>query len=270
MNIDLKNTTLSALLSVLKPLAKMLLRAGVSYKEFDEVAKTAFVDEASKGYGLRGRDTNMSRVAIMTGLSRREVGRIRKVLQSDMAVGLEIVNPASEILGQWFADERFCDSSGNPRVLPLEDEEGSFPHLVKLYAGDIPWGAMKTELLRVGAIEQNSENSVRILNRHYTPAGLNERLAMSLVEIIRPALLTLAHNCNSNREGPLHYQRVMGAIGVDPSLIPVVRSILIDRLNDVGEGLDGLVSAYVPKADEPRSNLEAGVGLYYYEIEREN
>ena len=41
---------------------------------------TVYVDVAGRDYGLQGRPTNASRVAMITGLSRREVSRVRKTL----------------------------------------------------------------------------------------------------------------------------------------------------------------------------------------------
>ena len=73
---------LQALLVALRPLARALLRAGIGYREFEEISKTAFVDVSTRDYGLRGRPTNISRVAVMTGLTRKEVRRIREKSES--------------------------------------------------------------------------------------------------------------------------------------------------------------------------------------------
>ena len=77
MSSPLQNKILKALFVALKPLAKSMLRAGIGYREFSDIAKAAFVLEASEGYGLRGRATNISRVAIMTGIARKEVKKVR-------------------------------------------------------------------------------------------------------------------------------------------------------------------------------------------------
>ena len=68
---------LDASRNALKPLFRIFLRSGISYKDFTEVAKSLFVEISTDEYGLRGRKTNISRVAIMTGLTRKEVKKIR-------------------------------------------------------------------------------------------------------------------------------------------------------------------------------------------------
>jgi hypothetical protein len=55
----------------------MMLRSGIGYRQFAELAKLAFVQEAIGEKDRRGRRTNLSRVAIRTGLSRKEVSRLQ-------------------------------------------------------------------------------------------------------------------------------------------------------------------------------------------------
>ena len=64
MQDTIQRQILEALLIAIRPLARALLRAGIGYREFAEISKTAFVDIATKDYGLRGRPTNISRVPL--------------------------------------------------------------------------------------------------------------------------------------------------------------------------------------------------------------
>ena len=89
MQNDIQRQILGAILLVLRPLAKALLRVGVGYREFSEIAKIAFVQTATEEYGLRGRPTNISRVAVMTGLTRKEVKRVRD--KTANPINLELV-----------------------------------------------------------------------------------------------------------------------------------------------------------------------------------
>ena len=87
MQDDIQRQILGAILLVMRPIARALLRVGVGYREFSEIAKTAFVETATKEYGLRGRPTNISRVAVMTGPFFEKVGtmtvvRCRELLQA--------------------------------------------------------------------------------------------------------------------------------------------------------------------------------------------
>ncbi len=114
MKDSIQQKILAALLLVLRQLAKALLNAGISYREFAEISKTAFVDVATENYGLRGRPTNISRVAVMTGLTRKEVRRIRDRSAAGNETVIEKQTPMSHILHRWFTDEDFLD------LVPLE------------------------------------------------------------------------------------------------------------------------------------------------------
>src|ERR1700732_1091777 len=66
----------------LKPLVHVLIRCGVTWREFAEAAKTAYVEVSTREFGKRGRPTNVSRTAVLTGLSRREVRKQRERLDA--------------------------------------------------------------------------------------------------------------------------------------------------------------------------------------------
>ena len=96
MQDNIQRQILDAFFVILRPIAKILLRCGIGFREFVEVAKAAFVDVASSDYGLRGRPTNISRVAVMTGLTRKEVRRLIAVAGS-----AEVLSPVHEAYPQF-------------------------------------------------------------------------------------------------------------------------------------------------------------------------
>ena len=73
----LRPRLLEALGRVLEPVVLPLLKSGISWKEFSDLAKEKFVTVATEAFGIRGRPTNVSRVAILTGLDRRDVAKLR-------------------------------------------------------------------------------------------------------------------------------------------------------------------------------------------------
>ena len=68
-----------ALDRLLDPLVEILLRGGLPHRAFAEVAKRAFVRVAEREGGVSGRKQSTSRIALRTGLTRKEVGRLRKL-----------------------------------------------------------------------------------------------------------------------------------------------------------------------------------------------
>ena len=268
MQDDIQRQILGAFLIALRPIAKILLRFGIGFREFAELAKTAFVDVATSEYGLRGRPTNISRVAVMTGLTRKEVRRIReKIEQGDHSVVVKST-PLAAVLHRWHSEEEFLNSSGHPKTLPFAGERGSFTNLVKRFGGDIPPGAMRTELKRVGAIrEENGELSV--LKRTLHPSGIHDKLITALVHGIYPLVATVSHNLEPDRD-QRWAQFSIYSRSIRKSDVPRLRRISYDRLTEVSESFDDLFMAYETlhdTDDDSVDNRTVVVGVYYFEEE---
>ncbi len=264
---------LGAFLIVLRPIARILLRFGIGFREFSEISKTAFVDVASSDYGLRGRPTNISRIAVMTGLTRKEVRRLRDKID----IGEPTVNvkstPLSEVLHRWYSESEFLDASGRPAILPFNGERASFANLVKRFGGDIPPGAMRTELKRVGAIEVSKSGKLKVVKRSIRPEGIHDRLIVALVHGVYPLVSSVAHNSNPDLDEDTWPQIAAFTKSVRKTDVGRLRRISLDRLMNVAESFDDLFMAYEELHDnktfeEDRKNVEnklVAVGVYYYE-----
>src|SRR5215510_9788024 len=60
---------------LLKPLVKVLLRNGIPYRAFADIARQVYVEVAEKEFALPGRAQTVSRISTITGLTRKEVTR---------------------------------------------------------------------------------------------------------------------------------------------------------------------------------------------------
>ena len=117
---------------LLLPVVRFVLRHGVTIAEFEELTKDAYVQVARQDYGIEGRPTNNARVAMLTGLSRREVAKVRDRLLDGGLPGEETQgNRISQILTGWHVDAEFTDANGQPKVLPATGPTGSLQSLLK-------------------------------------------------------------------------------------------------------------------------------------------
>jgi hypothetical protein len=73
---DLKLSILAAYKRLLKPLVRILIRNSVSFAEFSEIAKDVYVEVASSDFQLPDKNMTQGRIAILTGLTRKEVNRL--------------------------------------------------------------------------------------------------------------------------------------------------------------------------------------------------
>ena len=150
--------------STARHLADLLLPIGFGLGDFIDVAKSAFVDIAAKHIRTGGHRVSTSRIAIVTGLSRAEVARVRargnprKIRTSEQR--------AERVMHGWFTDPRFLDSTGAPVALPHTGRP-SICELVKTYSGDVPRQAVLKELLKGGMVKLLDDELVVPLRRHY-------------------------------------------------------------------------------------------------------
>ena len=268
MRDDTQRQILEAFLLVLKPLARILLRFGVGFREFSEIAKTAFVDVASSDYGLRGRPTNISRVAVMTGLTRKEVKRLRDKIAGGNDTLAVRTTPLCEVLQRWHSERDYLDQQGRPFTLPFGGDSRSFSELVRRFGGDIPPGAMRTELKRVGAIQEDEEGNLTVVRRTVTPAGKHDNLVSALSHSVYPLLTTVAHNIDTENQDERWPQYTAFTQSVKTGDIRRVRRISADRLVEISEAFDDLFMAYetlheADKDDDGRNTIS--VGVYYFE-----
>jgi hypothetical protein len=181
-----------AVTKVLSPLVRLLLRHGVSHAEFANWAKQAYVIAASNHFGIDGKPPTVSRIAIVTGINRKEVKRIRE-LPSDVNTGVSKHNRAVRVVTGWLQDQEFQNSRGQPRTLKYGDPEDSFNQLVKRYGGDVPARAMLDELERVGTVK-HVNGKISLLQKGYIPhqseAALLDIFSTSATDL----LSTLEHN----------------------------------------------------------------------------
>lgn len=252
----------------LRPLARILLRAGMTYSEFAQIAASAFVDVASGEFGLHGRPANVSRVAIITGLSRREVRRQRNLLSETDTADAESDHahhwsPASRVLTGWHQDPEFADADGNPKSLPLKGERASFESLLKRYCGDIPHGAMASELERVGAIEIDNGHA-RVLSRGYVNTDLSPAVLTMFGKMMHDFTSTLEFNLQLGAGEHPWFQRVAYNTRLKPTSVKFLKKLVARDGQALLEQLDAWMSSHEASDDED-DHLEAGVGVYFYQ-----
>ena len=261
----------SALEPCLRLLARIMLRAGIGYTQFAELAKTAYVAEALGDRDTRGRATNLSRVAIRTGVSRKEVSRIRTFLSSQH-IERQSTDPdtdesghAARVLQLWHADSRFVDELGHPKDLPYGGEGVNFSDVVRAAGGDVPPGAVRAELVDAGAVMELENGLLRALKRYFVPADVGEDLLVGFTHFVNPILVGLARNTERNCERPF-VQRLAYSDRLTAATVPLFRDISQHRASNFLQGIDDWLSVNEAAGDSPTVDLyRVGIGVFYYE-----
>ena len=252
---------------MLRPLVRILLRNGVSYSTFSDFVKWVYVDVASKEFGIEGRKQSTSRVSVITGLSRKEVMRVRKLPKPDDSASTERYNRAARVIAAWRRDRNFLDAEGMPAPLAMAGPDVSFSELVKRFSGDVPVRATLDELIRVGAVERLEDGRVSLLTRTYVPQSSDADKLHILGTDVAHLISTFDHNLKSDPVGPF-FQRKVAYDNLPDEVLPGFRKHSAKRAQALLENLDRWLAQHdrdVTPTVKGTGRNNAGIGIYYFE-----
>jgi hypothetical protein len=274
MTDSLKSAILSMLARVLDPLVRMMLEAGIGIGEFVTLAKSAYV-RAAREEGRRAggevKRPNVSRISVVTGLTRLEVAAILAAGEDGPIAPDWGRQRAERVLAGWWNDSDFHDERGEPAALPLRGARRSFQALVRLYSGERSRSAtILDELLRVKAVRQLADGRIKALSRSYATVRWDPEGITSVGEQLAEHCETLLHNLRDPGH-PRFVGRVVNS-RIDPRYVPVLLRDLKESaevflktedstLNYVGHTLSGERNA--PRTAGLPTRL--GVTLYIFE-----
>lgn len=261
---------LRALRHLLRPVVRVLLRNGVTWAEFAEVGKEVFVEVAREDYGIQRRPTNTARVALMTGLSRHEVTRVKKVLMGARDRGETPVSRISQILTAWHTDRDFLGTNGLPLVLPTEGEGASIATLLRRYAGNMPHGAVLKELQQLELVER-TDMGFRVKARHYIRSAADPDLVRQAGIALHDHGATIAHNLDAKRTEPPRFERMATQLALPQRHVRAFREFLQIEGNAFLEKIDGWLAARAAREKTRGRVVRTGVGMYLiHEEQREH
>lgn len=269
MKQDAKHALLAAVLKLLQPLIRILLRNGIPFGTFADLAKYVYVKVAMEEFGLPNRKQTASRVSIITGLTRKEVSRIQGLSEIENEETIERYNRAARVVSGWVRDSRFLDSSGQPAVLPVEGNGVSFSELVRHFSGDMPVRAVLDELDRVGVIDRLPDGRIRLLTRAYIPAKSDDDKLGILGTDVRDLICTIDNNITREADQRL-LQRKVSYDNLPDDIIPEFRKLSAQKGQSLLEELDDWLSQHDRDNNPSVSGTgrhRAGIGIYYFEEE---
>lgn len=257
----------SATSRLLYPLVRMFLRNGKGARSLYDLIKQVYVDLAKDEFGIGGKKATVSRIAILTGLTRKEVKALLAQPRTGDDSTEEEYNRAAWVIAGWLKDPQFGDGRGHPAPLPMEGKRGSFAALVKVYSGDIPVRAMLDELLHVGAVQWMKDGRVCLRSRGYIPQKSAAEKLSILGTDTADLIATIDHNVYVNPRNP-RFQRKVMYDNVPVEAAREFQTIVAARGQELLEALDRWLSHRdrdVNPSSKGTGRVRLGVGLYHFE-----
>lgn len=252
---------------ILRPLIRALLRNGMPFKAFSDIAKRVYVEIGMDEFGIPGKKQTISRVSVLSGLTRKEVQRVVSAAgYSDTGIH-ENYNRAARVVAGWVRDREFADAKGNPQPLALEGDKASFSELVRRHSGDVPARAVRDELVRVGAVETLDDGRLRLVSRAYIPRTSDLDKLDILGTDVADLIATIDHNLQHGAGDPLFQRKVMYD-NLPEESISRFRALSAEQSQQLLENLDRWLAQQDRDANPSvrgTGRRRAGIGIYYFE-----
>jgi len=266
MSPTLREAVVQFVLRVLEPVVRLLLEVGVGAGEMTRLIRGVYVRVAAERMSRGATRPNISRIAVVTGLTRPE---IRSLLKADPGSPPQYNwdrHRAERVLHAWCNDPTYFDTKGKPADLPLKGAKKSFAALVKAHSGHPLPGTILEELERAKAVKVLEDGAVRLLSRTLANAEYNAETIAAVGERTRDLLTTLVHNVTD----PAHerFERTVASVTLDPRELPRIRRDIVAQgeafLSAAGDLLHW-PGANVTPGEDPKGASRVGVTVFVFE-----
>jgi hypothetical protein len=169
-----------AIAQVLQPLARLMIGHGLQLMPMVDLLKKALVDEAQSSYGLADKSSSDTRVALLTGVHRKDVKRLREAPNTTDTSAAPMMPIAAAVVARWISEPRYLNADQTPLALARTARrsnagEPDFTTLVSEISRDVGARAVLDELTRLGVVALRDDGLAELLSPAFVPKeGLSE------------------------------------------------------------------------------------------------
>jgi hypothetical protein len=263
---DTRALLLQATGHLLRPLVRLLLRAGITFPVLADTLRQLFVEVASGEASVEEPRTD-SRLSLLTGIHRKEIRRLRE------AEGAGLVEPAvvtlsSQILARWLGEARYLDGGGRPLILPRVTTEGSsFETLVRSVTTDVRPRAVLDEWLSQGLVTQEAGDHVRLVASAFLPKPGQAAQLFYFGRNLHDHIAAAAANVGAEERAPfpdlsVHYDRLPRPVAL--LLEEAARAAAGRLMLDINRVALDLTATADVALDDPGPTRRVNLGVYLY------
>lgn len=279
MSQSVKSNLLAAFRYLLKPLVRLALKNEVTFPDFSDALKAAYVDVAARQMASSKMDTTEERISLIANLN---VSEVRNILRAVDAANYDRearqLSPLPTILTAWHTDPKYTGPYGV--VLDIQfsrkDEKGpsTFCDLVDAYCPGFSPRVLLDELIRIGAVQDVGNGFYRAIKRSYVPEPLSAPSILMLARAVHNLCETLETNLSVSpgpgkdliRTKGLIQRSIFTAHGIPKSAHAEFDGFIRARGEIFAHDIDNWLSTRDIEGIEDR--MQVGVGFYHY-IENE-
>ncbi len=266
MNNDTSQLLTTAIRAILVPVVRILLRNGIAFGTFSELAKKVYTDVAFDEFEpADGKKQSISHVSALTGLTRKET---RRLVDSDLSDGSDDnhrYNRAARVISGWTNDGDYLDGQGEPRLLSIDQGNPSFASLVKKYSGDMTTQSMMKVLMAAGTIDV-TDTGVKLVNSAYLPGNDSAEAIAILGDDSSELISTIDHNMTHEGENK-RFQRKVSESSIPQHSVNEFKTLSAVKSQQLLEELDHWLAETKTKEKEEANpdTSYVSVGIYFFE-----
>jgi hypothetical protein len=255
--------------TVLRPLVRILFRAGIRFDEFIELVRGIYVELTIRDGAGIGKKISIGRISILSGIPRRDVDRLIASTEWMQIPKPTDVAALAAVLHRWHTDSTFLGPYGVPLELPLTGQAGrNFSDLVRGCPIKIdPVNAFE-QLLSAGMIVRSGETHVKVLFRTYlSPQPMSAEMLEQFGSAIRNLASTIDHNMSPAQSTKRIERSVFPDDGLPNELVDEYDTFVRERAAQLISDIDDwLAGAARRRLTDPSNRTKLGVSVYQYVV----
>lgn len=165
-----RKTILKSFMAAIRPLVRFSLRHGLKLQDITECFKILLIEIGTEQIIKDNDKVTDSRVAVMTGVHRKDIQR----LKDDNESLLSHVDLITRLIGQWQHDKKFILKSGSPKPLTFGFDGSEFNDLFRKVNKELSPATGLFELERIGAVKIQDNKVTLIVGTHLPNKNLIE------------------------------------------------------------------------------------------------
>jgi Family of unknown function (DUF6502) len=255
--------------TILRPLIRVLFRAGVRFDEFVDLTRGIYVETTIRDAMEANKKITAGRITILSGVARRDVERL---LTSE--VWLQTPRPTdiaalAAILHRWHTDSSFLGPYGVPLELPMTGQAGrNFAELVHGSPIRIDPQSAYEQLLAARMIVKSGDTHVKVLSRTFvSPEPMSPEMLEHFGKTMRNLASTLDFNMTPSQSHKRIERSVFPDDGLPDELIKDYDSFVRERAQQLISDVDDwLAEAARRPVKDSKNRTQLGVSVYQYVV----
>lgn len=228
---DNYDATVAAIRRLLRPLATAMIKVGLTFPTFNNLARKAFVEAALDDFPVDGKPPSQSRVAILSGVHRKEVRRLNELDQAlpDPPASLPL---SAKLVAVWTGEAAYLDAERKPRPLPrvTHGDGPSFEQLVTSVSKDVRPRAILDEWLRQGMVAVR-DDVVHLLRPAFLPTDGSQEKTYFFGRNLRDHIAAGAHNLAGGE--PPFFDRAVYYDRLTPESVEELRQMAMEKSTEL-------------------------------------